>query len=92
MEYFNFPASPGATVDGLIDDDYRTFTETGKVTRSTGRSKGRRVHLVSAEAQEEGTCSPGDGAGFRAAVLADFEPSFAAVAQGSHFPAEVRSG
>lgn len=48
-----------------------------------------RVHLVSAEAQEEGTCSPGEGAVFRDAVLTDFEPSFAAVAEGSRFPGEA---
>jgi hypothetical protein len=127
VEYLNFPASPGTTVDGLIEDDYRTFTEDREGTCPTefevktdepagaevGGSEGRRsgysvvdgdgrtveryvkywaveggaVHLVSAEAQEEGTCSPGDGAEFSDAVLADFEPSFAAVAAGSRFPA-----
>lgn len=47
-----------------------------------------RLHLVSAEAQEEGTCSPGEGAVFRETVLTDFEPSFAAIAEGSVFPEE----
>ena len=48
-----------------------------------------RVHLMSAEAQEEGTCSPGEGVVFRDADLTDFEPSFAAIAEGSRFPAEA---
>ncbi len=129
VEYLNFPVSPGATVDALIEDDNRTFTEDREGTcppefevktekpsdAEVGGSEGRRsgysvvdgdgrtveryvkywavesgrVHLVSAEAQEEGTCSPGDGAEFRDAVLTDFEPSFAAVAEGSRFPAEA---
>ncbi len=131
VEYFNFPASSGATVDGLIEDDYRTFTEDRERTcppgfevktaepagAQVGGSEGRRsgysvvdgdgrtveryvkywavegdrVHLVSAEAQGEGTCSPGDGAEFRDTVLTDFEPSFAAIAEGSRFPAEASS-
>lgn len=130
LEYFNFPASPGSTVESLIEDDYRTFTEDREGTcppkfdvrteepagaevgggggRRSGYSvvdgdgrtveryvkywavEGSRVHLVSAEAQEEGTCSPGDGGEFRDEVLADFEPSFAAVAEGSRFPAEAK--
>jgi hypothetical protein len=129
VEYFNFPASPGTTVDALIEDDYRSFTEDregtcppefevkteepagaevgGKEGRRSGYSvvdgdgrtveryvkywsvEGEQVHLVSAEAQEEGTCSPGEGAEFRDAVLADFEPSFAAIAEGSRFPSEA---
>ncbi len=46
-----------------------------------------RVHLLSAEAQEPGSCSPGDGGQFRESVLTEFVPSFAAVAEGSRFPA-----
>ncbi|HYN99083.1 MAG TPA: hypothetical protein VEU28_05365 [Actinomycetota bacterium] len=46
-----------------------------------------QVHLVSAEAQEEGSCSPGDGGQFTDAALTDFEPFLAAIAEGSRFPA-----
>ena len=50
---------------------------------------GGQVHLVSAEAQEEGSCSPGDGGQFTDAALTDFEPFLAAIAEGSRFPAET---
>lgn len=129
VEYASFPASPEATVDGVIDDDYRSFTEDREgscppefevkteepaeagvggsdgmrsgysVVDGDGRTVERyvkfwaledgRLHLLSAEAQEEGTCSPGEGAVFRDAVLTDFEPAFAAIAEGSSFPAEA---
>lgn len=48
---------------------------------------GDRVHLLTAEAHEEGSCSPGEGGQFREPVLTEFVPSFAAVAEGSRFPA-----
>jgi hypothetical protein len=46
-----------------------------------------RVRVLSAEAQEPGSCSPGDGGQFRESVLTEFVPSFAAVSEGSRFPA-----
>ncbi len=46
-----------------------------------------RVHLLSAEAQEEGSCAPGEGVQFRSDVLTEFLPSFEAIAEGSKFPA-----
>jgi hypothetical protein len=48
---------------------------------------GGRVHLISAEAQEEGSCSPGEGTPFSAEALEDFESSFEVLAQVSRFPA-----
>ena len=50
-------------------------------------SAGGQIHLLSAEAQEEGSCSPGEGTLFTDAVLTDFGEPFAAIAGGSVFPA-----
>ncbi|HEX2054805.1 MAG TPA: hypothetical protein VHJ78_13910 [Actinomycetota bacterium] len=46
-----------------------------------------RVHLLAAEAQEEGTCSPSEGTPFTAGGLEEFESSFEVLAERSRFPA-----
>lgn len=129
VEYFSFPApaqAPAEAVEGLVRDDYQSFTtdrsatcpdgyevkteapqgaEVGgsdglrseySVVDGAGRTVERyvkfwsvadgRVHLLSAEAQEEGSCSPGEGVQFRNDVLTEFLPSFEAIAEGSKFP------
>lgn len=52
---------------------------------------GSRVHLLSAEAQEAGTCSPGEGTTFGDDSLRDFAESFEVVAETSRFPMEDRA-
>ncbi|HEX2179150.1 MAG TPA: hypothetical protein VHL54_06485 [Actinomycetota bacterium] len=47
-----------------------------------------RVHLLSAEAQAEGSCAPGEGVQFTNELLTGFEPSFSEIARGSRFPTD----
>lgn len=67
----------------VVDGDGRTVERYVKYWAL----EGGMVHLLAAEAQEEGTCSPAEGPVFKDAALKSFEPSFAAIAEGSVFPA-----
>jgi hypothetical protein len=45
-----------------------------------------QVHLLSAEAQGENSCSPAEGEVFSSSLLTEFEQAFRTVAEGSRFP------
>lgn len=83
------PASAGVGGGDGMRSEYSVVDESGETVERYVKYwmlAGDQVHLLSAEAQEEKSCSPAEGEVFSDSLLSEFEDSFRAVAEGSRFP------